>query len=210
MNNDLVIRRLSEQVSIDASDPIAKLSGLEQLQRAARKAQAAFGEPPPGRGRPREVHKSNFFEGTVAIVKAFRGNLGLPQYGRDEAATTGAHAFAEARRRAKFLSLALALLPLPAAAEPILQGAAPVIDGDTVVVKGVDAAEVGTARGEHARRVMATIVTGELSCRLTGEKTHRREVSFCFTSDGTDIGQALIVGDFADEIARRGLLETVS
>ena len=146
----------------------------------------------------------------MAIVKAFRGNLDLPQYGRDEAATTGAHAFAEARRRAKFLSLALALLPLPAAAEPILQGAAPVIDGDTVVVKGVDAAEVGTARGEHARRVMATIVTGELSCRLTGEKTHRREVSFCFTSDGTDIGQALIVGDFADEIARRGLLETVS
>ena len=34
MSNDLVIRRLSEQVSIDASDPIAKLSWLEQLQRA--------------------------------------------------------------------------------------------------------------------------------------------------------------------------------
>ena len=30
--HDLVIRTLSEQVSIDASDPIAKLSGLEQLQ----------------------------------------------------------------------------------------------------------------------------------------------------------------------------------
>ena len=52
--HDLVIRTLSEQVSIDASDPIAKLSGLEQLQRAARKAQAAFGEPPPRRGRPPE------------------------------------------------------------------------------------------------------------------------------------------------------------
>jgi hypothetical protein len=32
MSNDLVIRRLSEQVSIEASDPIAKLSGLEELQ----------------------------------------------------------------------------------------------------------------------------------------------------------------------------------
>jgi hypothetical protein len=85
--HDLVIRTLSEQVSIDAADPIAKLTGLEQLQRAARKAQAAFGESPPGRGRPREVHKSNFFEGVVAIAKAFRGNLGLPQHGRDEAAT---------------------------------------------------------------------------------------------------------------------------
>jgi hypothetical protein len=69
--NDLVIRTLSEQVSIDASDPIAKLSGLEQLQRAARKAQAAFGESPPGRGRPREVHKSNFFEGVVAKRRPF-------------------------------------------------------------------------------------------------------------------------------------------
>ena len=53
--HDLVIRTLSEQVSIDVSDPIAKLSGLEQLQRAATKAQAAFGEPRPGRGRPPEV-----------------------------------------------------------------------------------------------------------------------------------------------------------
>ena len=52
--HDLVIRTLSEQVSIDASDPIAKLSGLKQLQCAARKAQAAFGEPRLGRGRPRK------------------------------------------------------------------------------------------------------------------------------------------------------------
>ena len=49
---DLVIRTLSEQVSIDPSDPMAKLSGPEQLRRAARNAQVAFGEPPPGPGRP--------------------------------------------------------------------------------------------------------------------------------------------------------------
>ena len=48
-----------------------------------------------------------------------------------------------------------------------ISGLARVIDGDTVVVagtrvrlKGVDAAELGTARGENARRVMAMLVTG--------------------------------------------------
>ena len=45
-------------------------------------------------------------------------------------------------------------------------------------LKGVDAAELGTAGGEKARRVMATLVTGELTCRLTDEKTHRREVGY--------------------------------
>ena len=39
---------------------------------------------------------------------------------------------------------------------------------------------------------MATLVTGELTCRLTGEKTHRREVGYCTTADGVDINQAII------------------
>jgi len=74
-----------------------------------------------------------------------------------------------------------------------------VIDGDTVVVagtpirlKGVDAAELGTARGENARRVMVTLVTGTLTCRLTGEKTYSREVGYCTTADGADINRAII------------------
>src|SRR5215204_5271453 len=53
-------------------------------------------------------------------------------------------------------------------AAPTISGSARVIDGDTVVVagttvrlKGVDAAELGTARGENARRVMAMLVNGE-------------------------------------------------
>src|SRR5262249_21391623 len=61
---------------------------------------------------------------------------------------------------------------------PTISGSARVIDGDTVVVggmtvrlKGVDAAELGTVRGEDAPRAMATLVTGNLTCRLTGEKT---------------------------------------
>jgi endonuclease YncB( thermonuclease family) len=78
-------------------------------------------------------------------------------------------------------------------------GPARVIDGDTVVVagtrvrlKGVDAAELGTERGENARRVMAMLVTGSLTCRLTGEKTYNREVGYCSTTAGVDINQAII------------------
>ena len=80
-----------------------------------------------------------------------------------------------------------------------ISGLARVIDGDTVVVagtrvrlKGVDAAELGTARGENARRVMAMLVTGSLTCRLTGEKTYSREVGYCTTANGTDINRAII------------------
>jgi endonuclease YncB( thermonuclease family) len=80
-----------------------------------------------------------------------------------------------------------------------ISGPARVVDGDTVVVagtrvrlKGVDAAELGTARGESARRAMVALVTGPLTCRLTGEKTYDREVGYCFTSDGTDINRAII------------------
>ena len=68
-------------------------------------------------------------------------------------------------------------------AMPTISGPARVIDGDTVVVagihvrlKGVDAAELGTARGETARAAMIGIVTSDLTCRLTGEKTWKREV----------------------------------
>src|SRR5258708_39142267 len=59
-----------------------------------------------------------------------------------------------------------------------ISGPARIIDGDTVVVagihvrlKGVDAAELGTARGEHAKQVMIGIVGSDLTWRLTGEKT---------------------------------------
>ncbi|WP_156434789.1 thermonuclease family protein [Bradyrhizobium lablabi] len=80
-----------------------------------------------------------------------------------------------------------------------ISGPARVVDGDTVVVagtrvrlKGVDAAELGTPRGENARRVMATLVSGTVTCRLTGEKTDGREVGYCTTADGSDINRAII------------------
>jgi endonuclease YncB( thermonuclease family) len=80
-----------------------------------------------------------------------------------------------------------------------VSGPARVIDGDTVVVfgthvrlKGVDAAELGTPLGNEAKRVMRTIVTDSLTCRLTGEKTWGRDVGLCTTPDGVDINQAII------------------
>ena len=96
------------------------------------------------------------------------------------------------RQRACTLGLVLACLATAATADPlVVSGPAIVLDADTVIVgntrvrlKGVDAAE----RGEDARAVMMGIVTSDLTCRLTGEKTHRREVGYCFTADGTDIG----------------------
>src|SRR5262245_6708761 len=87
--------------------------------------------------------------------------------------------------------------PLPkGAAAPwgTVTGPARVIDGDTVEVagvrvrlKGVDAAELRTPRGEEARRVMIGIVgNASLTCRLTGEKTYSREVGWCVTAGGVD------------------------
>lgn len=85
-----------------------------------------------------------------------------------------------------------------------ISGPAHVIDGDTVIVagttvrlKGVDAAELGTARGENARRMMIALVTSKLTCRLTGEKTWGREVGYCVTADGIDINQAIIASGAA-------------
>jgi endonuclease YncB( thermonuclease family) len=85
-----------------------------------------------------------------------------------------------------------------------IDGPAYVLDGDTVVVgtthvrlKGVDAAELGTALGENAKAMMMVIVTPSLSCRLTGEKTWDREVGYCSTSDGVDINRAIIERGFA-------------
>ena len=62
-----------------------------------------------------------------------------------------------------------------------------------VRLKGVDAAERGTERGDAATAAMVAIVDGkDLSCRLTGEKTHRREVGYCTTANGVDINREII------------------
>ena len=110
----------------------------------------------------------------------------------------------EPRRRAlsiRNILVAIACISATAAAaDPLtISGPARVIDGDTVVVggvhvrlKGVDAAERGTERGDDATQVMMGIVAGDLTCRLTGEKTRKREVGYCFTPHGLDINREII------------------
>ena len=64
------------------------------------------------------------------------------------------------------IAAAIALLASSSQADPrTVTGPARVIDGDTVVVagthvrlKGVDAAELGTGRGENAKQFMSSIV----------------------------------------------------
>ena len=76
-----------------------------------------------------------------------------------------------------------------------VSGPARVIDGDTVAVgeihvrlKGVDARRARHGAGDAATAAMQVIVgNSELHCTLTGEKTWKRDVGFCFTSDGVDI-----------------------
>src|SRR4051794_6502393 len=78
--------------------------------------------------------------------------------------------------------------PVVAGETATIIGPSRVIDGDSVVVggtqirlRGVDAAERGTVLGEIARSVMIAIVAGgELRCALTGERTWRREVGYCW------------------------------
>lgn len=99
----------------------------------------------------------------------------------------------------------------------IITGPARVIDGDTVAVtdtftspspihvrlKGVDAAEMNTAIGRQSRQVMLQIVgRSDLTCYLTGEKTYRREVGYCFTSSDVDINQEIIARGAALGCAR--------
>jgi micrococcal nuclease len=110
-------------------------------------------------------------------------------------------------RKLSTLTLGLILLTSTAyAAEPhVISGQNRVLDGDTVVVgethvrlKGVDAPERGTELGEFAREIMIEIVNGsDLTCQLTGEKTHRREVGYCFTSEGVDINREIIAQGLA-------------
>ena len=99
------------------------------------------------------------------------------------------------------------LVTAAALATLIITGPARVIDGDTVVItdtftsptpihvrlKGVDAAELDTLPGRQSRQAMIDIVgRSDLTCYLTGEKTYKREVGYCFTDAGVDINREII------------------
>jgi endonuclease YncB( thermonuclease family) len=103
-------------------------------------------------------------------------------------------------RSPAFIALLIVIAATSVALADTISGAARVVDGDTVIVgnvrvrlNGVDAAEMNTDLGRVAKVIMQTIVNGgPLRCELTGERTWKREVGFCFTEDGTDIGQEII------------------
>jgi endonuclease YncB( thermonuclease family) len=80
-----------------------------------------------------------------------------------------------------------------------IQGPAYVIDSDTVVVsgihvrlKGVDGPELSMPGGIEAKILMQEIVGASLTCQLTGEHTHGREVGWCHNNSGDDIGAAIV------------------
>jgi endonuclease YncB( thermonuclease family) len=92
----------------------------------------------------------------------------------------------------------------------ILEGSVThVRDGDTIEVSGmpvrlsgVTADELGTARGEAAASFMRDIVRGEIvTCALTGEVTHDRQVGRC-SVDGQDLGKKLIAARLAGRCTR--------
>jgi endonuclease YncB( thermonuclease family) len=100
----------------------------------------------------------------------------------------------------KIIAIALVLAPA-AHAEPLktITGAAYVIDSDTVVVngthirlKGVDGPELSHPGGIEAKILMQKIVGTSLTCRLTGEHTFNREVGWCYTVNGRDVGAEII------------------
>ena len=90
-------------------------------------------------------------------------------------------------------------------------------DGDTIRVSGVTVCPQGAAAlelahpglgvreergGRAAAEFMRRLVDGKVvSCRLTGERTHRREVGVC-RPDGRDVGAALVAAGLARDCPR--------
>jgi hypothetical protein len=104
----------------------------------------------------------------------------------------------------RVLAVALATIVLTVgvvvAAPKTIEGPATVPDGDTVVVngisvrlKGVDAPELSMKGGAEAAEGMRAIAGNWLRCELTGEKTHNREVGYCFNAANQDIGRETIL-----------------
>jgi micrococcal nuclease len=90
------------------------------------------------------------------------------------------------------------------AAEVVLTGRAQVIDGDTIAIghvvvrlKGIAAPERDEPGGREATEAIRRLIGGrEVRCELTGERTHRREVGYCFAA-GTDLNREMVRGGWA-------------
>lgn len=81
-----------------------------------------------------------------------------------------------------------------------VKGTCHVIDGDTIIIKGIkirlagiDAPELNEAYGQASKWGMVRICTGQvITAKLTGETSHDRLVGVCYLPDGQDIGAELI------------------
>ena len=102
-------------------------------------------------------------------------------------------------------ALALTSATVPAAT---ISGPASVRDGDTITVagtevrlKGVDAAELGTFRGEAAVQFVRLTIEGHtVTCELTGEETHDREGGYCWEGNRhliRELGTRIVASGFA-------------
>jgi endonuclease YncB( thermonuclease family) len=98
-------------------------------------------------------------------------------------------------------AIVLVCLATAAAADPlIISGPARIIDGDTIVIRGIhvrlqglDAEELSMTNGPKSRAVMVDIVGNQVvRCVPDGTRSYERTVAICFLPDGTDISRELV------------------
>ena len=90
-----------------------------------------------------------------------------------------------------------------------ITGPAYVIDGDTIVVDryhvriaGVDAEELNEPNGLKAKAMMQYIIGGSnVTCELSGLRSHKRYVGTCKTQAFDDIGAKIIESGYALDCA---------
>lgn len=93
-------------------------------------------------------------------------------------------------------------LGLPSNAARAIDGDTLRILGLTVRLEGVDAEELDEPNGRRARSALQDILdSGPVTCRLTGARSHGRDVATC-TTDGADIGRVMVQAGFALDCAR--------
>jgi len=101
-----------------------------------------------------------------------------------------------AERRAPFDAQEAQGLPI----STTLQGAAYVVDGDTVVIEktqvrlfGVDAPEMGHPHGNNAKWALVSLCKGEIiRAEITAQDNHGRTVAKCYLQDGRDLSAEMV------------------
>lgn len=108
------------------------------------------------------------------------------------------------------LALVLVVMTTSSINAETISGPVGLRDGDTPVVAGVPVRlsgltcdERGTRLGDAATSRLRTIIGRQhLTCRLSGQQTHDREVGRCFLPSGQDIAEVLIQEGLCGRCAR--------